>query len=47
MDERLHCERCGAQLGPPNGYSALGPGLVEAADAVAARNGGTRAASSM
>ena len=47
MDERLHCGRCGAPLGPRDVHAAPGPGLEAPPEGAAARDGGTRAASSM
>ena len=47
MNERLRCERCGAELGPADVYAAPGPGLEAAPEVSAAPDGGARAASSM
>jgi DNA-binding HxlR family transcriptional regulator len=33
IDERLHCSRCGAELGPADVYAEPGPGATEAARA--------------
>jgi DNA-binding HxlR family transcriptional regulator len=30
LDERMHCDRCGVELGPGDVYPIAGPGLVEA-----------------
>ena len=33
LDARLHCDRCGAELGPNDVYAEPGPGLAERAGA--------------
>lgn len=37
LDERLHCSRCGAELGPADVYAEVGPGVDDDAAAVATR----------